>query len=504
MTSEPIVRDYRLALSSLLEDGPRPLRDLVVTDIAQDSRRVIRGGAFLACQGRSSHGLAHVAVALGRGAAAVLWEPAPGIEAPSLPAEVVGVAVPALSARSGELADRFFRRPSADLRVAAVTGTNGKTTTAYLLAQAADAVGRRGAYLGTLGAGRPGRLAGADLTTPDAVSVHRRLAEARDDGAAMLAMEVSSHALDQGRVGGVRFDTAVFTNLSRDHLDYHGTLEAYGEAKARLFQSPGLRAAVINVQDPFGRRVAEMLDTAVEAVWFSTASELIAAPRIGWIRLSEMRSLSTGLVLHVESSWGAGTLRSRLVGAFNAENLLATLGVLLGWRVPLQQALAAVGVCQAPPGRMEVFGGGAHPVAIVDYAHTPDALAKLLDAARAHARGRLHCVFGCGGDRDAGKRPQMGAIAEELADAVVLTNDNPRTEDPGAILSQIAGGMRFPESAVVIPDRAEAIRHALTEAEPGDVVVIAGKGHEDYQIVGQERRPFSDRAVVLQVFGAVS
>ncbi len=261
---------------------------------------------------------------------------------------------------------------------------------------------------------------------------------------------------------------------------------------------------MINVQDPFGRRVAEMLDNAVEAVWFSTGSELIAAPRIGWIRLSEMRSLSTGLVLHVESSWGAGTLRSRLVGAFNAENLLATLGVLLGWRVPLQQALAAVGVCQAPPGRMEVFGGGAHPVAIVDYAHTPDALAKLLDAARAHARGRLHCVFGCGGDRDAGKRPQMGAIAEELADAVVLTNDNPRTEDPGAILSQIAGGMRFPESAVVIPDRAEAIRHALSEAEPGDVVVIAGKGHEDYQIVGQERRPFSDRAVVLQVFGAVS
>ena len=504
MTSEPIVRDYRLALSSLLEDGPRPLRDLVVTDIAQDSRRVIRGGAFLACQGRSSHGLEHVAVALGRGAAAVLWEPAPGIEAPSLPAEVVGVAVPALSARSGELADRFFRRPSADLRVAAVTGTNGKTTTAYLLAQAADAVGRRGAYLGTLGAGRPGRLAGADLTTPDAVSVHRRLAEARDDGAAMLAMEVSSHALDQGRVGGVRFDTAVFTNLSRDHLDYHGTLEAYGEAKARLFQSPGLRAAVINVQDPFGRRVAELLDNAVEAVWFSTGSELIAAPGIGWIRLSEMRSLSTGLVLHVESSWGAGTLRSRLVGAFNAENLLATLGVLLGWRVPLQQALAAVGVCQAPPGRMEVFGGGAHPVAIVDYAHTPDALAKLLDAARAHARGRLHCVFGCGGDRDAGKRPQMGAIAEELADAVVLTNDNPRTEDPGAILSQIAGGMREPGGAVVIPDRAEAIRHALSEAEPGDVVVIAGKGHEDYQIVGQERRPFSDRAVVLQVFGAVS
>ena len=504
MTSEPIVRDYRLALSSLLEGEPRPSRDVMLTDISQDSRGVARGGAFLASQGRRSHGLAHVATALARGATVVLWEPAPGVEAPSLPADVIGVPVPSLGARAGELADRFFRTPSADLKVAGVTGTNGKTTTAYLLAQAADAVGRRGAYLGTLGAGRPGRLAGADLTTPDAVSVHRRLAEARDDGSDTLAMEVSSHALDQGRVGGVRFDTAVFTNLSRDHLDYHGTLEAYGAAKMRLFRSLGLRSAVINVQDPFGRALAETLDESVESVWFSTGSELIAAPRIGWIRLSGMRALATGLTLHVESSWGAGTLRSRLVGAFNAENLLATLGVMLGWRVPLQQALAAVGACQPPPGRMEVFGGGSHPVAIVDYAHTPDALAKVLDAARAHARGRLHCVFGCGGDRDPGKRPQMGAIAEELADAVVLTNDNPRTEDPREILAQIAAGMRDASRAVVIPDRANAIHHALSEAEAGDVVVIAGKGHEEYQITGEERRPFSDRRVVLEALGAAT
>ena len=265
--------------------------------------------------------------------------------------------------------------------------------------------------------------------------MHRRLAEARDDGAAMLAMEVSSHALDQGRVGGVRFDTAVFTNLSRDHLDYHGTIDAYGAAKARLFRSAGLRCAVVNVQDAFGRQLAGTLDPGVEAVWFSTSNELIASPGVGWIRLSELGVFATGLTLHVESSWGAGTLRSRLVGAFNAENLLATLGVLLGWRVPLQKALAAVAACHAPPGRMEVFGGGAHPLAIVDYAHTPDALAKLLDASRAHARGRLICVFGCGGDRDTGKRPQMGAIAEALADAVVLTSDNPRTEDPQAIIA---------------------------------------------------------------------
>ena len=295
----------------------------------------------------------------------------------------------------------------------------------------------------------------------------------------------------------MRFDTAVFTNLSRDHLDYHGTFEAYAEAKARLFRASALRNAVINVQDPFGRRLAESLEDELESVWYSTSNELIASPRVGWIRVSELSAMATGLTLHIESSWGAGTLRSRLVGAFNAENLLATLGVLLGWRVPLQKAIAAVAACHAPPGRMEVFGGGAHPVAIVDYAHTPDALAKLLDAARAHARGRLVCVFGCGGDRDAGKRPQMGAIAEEVADLVVLTSDNPRSEDPQAIIEQVAAGMRDRAAATVIPDRAEAIRQALAEAEPGDVVVIAGKGHEDYQIVGAERRPFSDRAVVL-------
>jgi UDP-N-acetylmuramoyl-L-alanyl-D-glutamate--2,6-diaminopimelate ligase len=502
VTSEPNVRDYRMTLTSLLGEALRPLHDVVVTGLAQDSRSVERGGAFLACQGRTTHGLAHLESALERGAAAVLWEPAPGVEAPSLPMGVAGVPVPQLGARAGELADRFFGHPSAGLKVAGITGTNGKTTTAFLLAQAADATGRRGAYLGTLGAGRPGRLVSATLTTPDAVSVHRRLAEARDDGASVLAMEVSSHALDQGRVGGVRFDTAVFTNLSRDHLDYHGTLDAYGAAKTRLFHTPGLRCAVVNVLDPFGRALAESLADGLECVWFSASSELIPSPRVGWIRLSEMRALATGLVLHIESSWGAGTIRSRLVGAFNAENLLATLSVLLGWRVPLQQALAAVSACHAPPGRMEVFGGGAHPVAIVDYAHTPDALGKLLDAARAHAHGKLICVFGCGGDRDLGKRPQMGAIAEHLADAVVLTNDNPRSEDPRAILAQIAAGMQQPAAALVIPDRAEAIRHALAEAEPGDVVVIAGKGHEDYQIVGTERRPFSDRAVVLESFGA--
>jgi UDP-N-acetylmuramoyl-L-alanyl-D-glutamate--2,6-diaminopimelate ligase len=491
----------RISLGVLLEGLAQPPRDVELADLAFDSRQVTPGAAFLACQGRASHGLAHAAAAVERGAVAVLWEPVPGIEAPVLPPQVVALAVPGLRRLAGELADRFFGRPSAELSVAGFTGTNGKTTSAYLLAQAADLVGRRGMYLGTIGFGRPGALEDPGLTTPDVVSVHRRLAAARDAGARTMSLEVSSHALDQERVAAVRFDTAVFTNLTRDHLDYHGTLEAYGDAKARLFRMPGLQRAVINVRDEFGARLATTLDASVERVLYSTSNELWIEPGAGWIRLPELRATTAGLTLHVESSWGAGTLRSPLVGEFNAENLLAVLGVLLGWGVPLQQALIALATCVAPPGRMEAFGGGAQPLALVDYAHSPDALAKVLDAARAHARGRVFCVFGCGGDRDPGKRPLMGAIAESHADVVIVTDDNPRTEDSRAILEQILGGMREPDAVHVVADRAEAIHLALAEADAGDVVVIAGKGHEHYQVVGTATRPFSDRAVVLDALG---
>ena len=498
----PEAPQYRASLAALLDGIAVPPRDLELRDIELDSRRVTPGAAFLACQGRTTHGLAHATDAVAAGAVVVLWEPVEGVEPPALPAQVVVVPVEGLRRRAGTIADRFFRAPSAELRIAAFTGTNGKTTSAYLLAQAADLLGRRGAYLGTLGSGRPGALRNAGLTTPDAVSVHRRLAEARDAGAVTLGMEVSSHALDQERVAGVRFDTAAFTNLTRDHLDYHGTLEAYGEAKARLFAIPGLERAVVNARDDFGRTLAGRIGPDVERVLYSTSNELWAEPGTGWIRLPELRTTTAGLTLHVESSWGAGTLRSRLIGEFNAENLLAVLGVLLGWNVPLQQALVALAACSAPPGRMEAFGGGAQPLALVDYAHTPDALGKVLDAARAHARGRLFCVFGCGGDRDPGKRPLMGAAAEAHADVVVLTDDNPRSEASTAILGQIQAGMRDAGAAHVIADRAEAIHFALTEADAGDVVVIAGKGHEDRQIVGSESRPFSDRQVVLDALGA--
>jgi UDP-N-acetylmuramoyl-L-alanyl-D-glutamate--2,6-diaminopimelate ligase len=497
MTDAKQAFDYRMTLGRLLEgyDVAAP-HGVQVTDVVQDSREATPGAVFLACKGRTTHGLRHAAAAIERGAVAVLWEPDVDMEAPVLPERVAAIAIPHLGRHVGAIADRFFRRPSADLRVAGITGTNGKTTTAYLLAQASDYVGRRGWYVGTLGHGRPHAIDSGGLTTPDAVTVQRRLARARDAGATAVGFEVSSHALDQDRVAGVSFDTAVFTNLTRDHLDYHGTLEAYGAAKARLLHAPGLRHAVINVRDPFGRELVDRIDPVIEKVVFTTANDVWAERGTGWIRVPELRATATGLTIHLESSWGAGTLRSRLVGEFNAENLLAVLGVLLGWNVPLQKALAALTLCAPPPGRMETFGGGAQPLVLVDYAHSPDALGKVLEAARAHTAGRLFCVFGCGGDRDAGKRPQMGAIAEAVADVVIVTDDNPRTEGSATIIGQVLAGMRDAGAAQVVPDRAEAIRHALDEAEAGDVVVIAGKGHEDYQIVGTETRPFSDREVV--------
>jgi len=498
-TAEP--RTYRTTLSRLLAGIATPLRDVEIADLTQDSRAVTPGAAFLACPGRTTHGIAHAAAAVERGAVAVLWEPVEGVEAPVLPGHVAVHAIPGLGRRVGEIADRYFESPSADVRVAAFTGTNGKTTSAFLLAQASDFVGRRSSYLGTIGYGRPQALRGVGLTTPDAVSVHRRIAEARDAGAVTLGMEVSSHALDQDRVAAVRFDTAAFTNLTRDHLDYHGSLEAYGAAKARLFDWPGLRCAVVNARDEFGRTLLGRLDPSVERILCTTSNELWLEPDAGWIRVPEIRALPTGLTLHVETSWGAGALRSRLIGEFNAENLVVVLGVLLGWGVPLQQALVALAACEPPPGRMESLGGGAKPLALVDYAHTPDALAKALESARAHTQGRLYCVFGCGGDRDPGKRPLMGAIAEAGADVVVVTDDNPRTEDSRAILEQILSGFRDPSAAHVVADREEAIRYAIGEAEAGDVVVIAGKGHEAGQTVGTEVRPFSDRAVVIDALG---
>ncbi|MGE0029529.1 MAG: UDP-N-acetylmuramoyl-L-alanyl-D-glutamate--2,6-diaminopimelate ligase [Steroidobacteraceae bacterium] len=487
-----------MRLDTLLE-GIAAAPPLPVAGLTLDSRAAGPGDAFVALKGGSRHGLDHAPQAIAQGARAVLWDPAEGTTPAVTARNVAYVAVRNLRDRLGGIADRYYGSPSSRLAVAGVTGTNGKTTCAWLLASAVQNLGRRGAYLGTLGAGFPPEVAGAALTTPDVITLHRQLRALADAQASHVAMEVSSHALDQGRVDGVRMRVAAFCNLSRDHLDYHGTMERYAQAKERLFRLPGLEHAVINVGDPVGARFAASLATGVALTSVAVGGRAPAASR--FIHVARTHLAQGGLELEIDGHFGQRRLRSRLVGGFNAENLAVTLGMLLGWGFDVDEAIAALGNCTAPPGRMESYRLANGALAVVDYAHTPDALTQALTALRAHARGRILVVFGCGGDRDPGKRALMGEAAERLADRVIVTDDNPRGEDAERIVAMILAGLREPARARVVRDRALAIDAALDEARPGDVVLVAGKGHEDYQIVGNERRSFSDRACVLRHAG---
>ncbi len=521
------------ALGPVLAGLAEVPQDLRVADITQDSREVIAGGAFLACRGHTHHGLEYAPRAVEAGARVILWESAPGVTPPPLDASVVVREVPRLHAQLGLIADRFFGAPSAALQIAAITGTNGKTTCAWLLAQALSLLGRRAAYLGTLGVGSvaPPALQPLMHTTPDAVTLHRLLAGLRADGFDAVAMEVSSHALAQERCAAVRLHTAAFTNLTRDHLDYHGDMASYGAAKARLLEWPALHARVVNVDDAFGRALAlrYAADSAAPAprLWVTACGcrgdgRAAMAHGVDYVYANRVTLTQAGLDIELESSRGARgpvQLSSPLRGTFNAENLLTVLAVLLAWEVPLERACAVLSRCQAAPGRLQPEGGGALPLVLIDYAHTPDALAVALQAARAYCRGQLWCVFGCGGERDTGKRSQMGRIAAEAADQIIVTDDNPRREDPGQIVAAILAGVeqaagerrtaeapsvrpgRLPETRV-IHQRGEAIGCAIAHAAPMDVVLVAGKGHEDYQVVGSERRPFSDTACVRAALAA--
>ncbi|HET9390720.1 MAG TPA: UDP-N-acetylmuramoyl-L-alanyl-D-glutamate--2,6-diaminopimelate ligase [Steroidobacteraceae bacterium] len=495
---------HRLAdLTAGLVAAPPELR---VSDITLDSRAATSGSLFLACRGRTHHGLKFAPEAVARGARAVLYE-SPTADEPPAPADSIvaqlgnGIfvaAVPQLSRHVGVIADRFFASPSQALTVAGITGTNGKTTCAWLLAQALQHSNHPAAYMGTLGYGVPPSLTTTQHTTPDAVSVHRQLAELRKLRAECVCMEVSSHAIDQDRIAGVRFNTAAFTNLTRDHLDYHGSMEAYGAAKARLFDWPSLANRIVNIDDPFGANLARRTSPSrLVLTSRTTAPSAGSVPHAAYVRAVGALPETAGLTIDIESSWGDTQLQVSLVGEFNVENVLTVLAVLLAWKIPLAQACQALARCRAPSGRMELFGGtSTAPLAIVDYAHTPDALAKALQGARQHCRGRLRVVFGCGGDRDAGKRPVMGRIATELADEVIVTDDNPRTEDPARIVAGILEGVADRTTVLIEHDRAKAIQLALRASGPADVVLIAGKGHEDYQVYGHVRRAFSDQAVV--------
>lgn len=459
-----------------------------VLHVTQDSRTVAPGDVFLAFPGDRSDGRAHIEQAVARGAAGVLWE----IDGFRWPAhlDVPQLGVGGLRGLAPAIAAHVYGHPSRSLWMAGVTGTNGKTSCSHWIAQALGHSGRRTAVIGTLGNGFPGQLKTATHTTPDAVTLQRELRTLRDAGADAVAMEVSSHALDQGRVTGVKFDTALFTNLTRDHLDYHGDMASYGAAKEKLFTWPGLGHAVINLDDEFGRGLADRIDGAgVPVLRYGIGRGDIAAHRV---------DLSTrGLQLEIRTPWGPAELQSRMIGGFNVSNLLGTLGVLLTSGVALVPAVQALAHIEPVRGRLEMLRLPGRPLVVVDYAHTPDALEKALETLRelvGHESGaRLLCVFGCGGDRDPGKRPLMGEVATRLAHLAIVTSDNPRSEDPRAIVDQIVAGARSNHQVEI--DRADAIRCALSLATPADIVLIAGKGHETTQEIAGRRLPFDDLLV---------
>jgi UDP-N-acetylmuramoyl-L-alanyl-D-glutamate--2,6-diaminopimelate ligase len=461
---------------------------IVVSGLALDSRHVRTGDAFFALHGTRGHGIEFVAGAVQRGASVVLAEAPPRVlKDPGVPV----LWIDGLHTFVGEIASRFFGRPSESMRVIGVTGTNGKTSTVQLLAQALESLGHRTATIGTLGAGLHGQLREGERTTPDAIAVQRLMAEFRGDGATHVAMEVSSHALEQGRVAAMDFAVAAFTNLTRDHLDYHGNMEAYGAAKAKLFAWPDLEAAVINTDDEFGRKLVNKLAPDVKALRLSSAGDVSAD-----IAATDIVTSAEGVAFHLRTPWGSRVLRSRLLGRFNVANLLTVIACLGAIGESFDRIVDAVEALEPVNGRMNRIGGvEGLPLVVVDYAHTPDALEQAITALRAHCAAKLICVFGCGGERDAGKRPQMGDIAERLADIAIVTDDNPRGEDGDAIVSQILAGMKQPQYATVLRDREAAIRAALGMARPGDVVLIAGKGHETYQEGATGKRAFDDMAV---------
>ncbi len=471
---------------------------IVVRGLTLDSRRVQPGDAFVALQGTATHGIAFAPAAAERGAVAVLAEDSGTGNRESRIGkadETPVVWVEDLRTGLGAIASHWFGEPSQALRVIGVTGTNGKTSTVQLLAQALHEGGLRVATIGTLGAGAYGAIREGERTTPDAIAVHGLLADFRDADVSHVAMEVSSHALEQGRVNAVAFELAVFTNLTRDHLDYHGTMDAYGAAKQRLFAWPGLGAAIINVDDAFGRALTSTVGAGTKLLRYGIErdeAEVVARA---------IQTGADGLAFRLVTPWGEGDVTTRLLGRFNVSNLLAVAACLGQLGFTFERIRAALAGLDPVAGRMNRLGGGAQALVVIDYAHTPDALEQALTSLRAHCAGRLVCVFGCGGERDAGKRPQMGAIAEALADRIIVTDDNPRGEDGDAIVAQILAGLARPAAAVVERDRAAAIAAAIADARPGDVVLIAGKGHEPYQEVAGVKRPFDDLQVARAALG---
>ena len=477
----------------------RQAPEISVSGLSLDSRLAQSGDLFFALHGQKVHGKNFIDEAIKRGVNVVMWaSPTPQQDS----REGVPIfGVPGLKEIVGTIAERFYGSPSSQQWVVGVTGTNGKTSVTQFIAQALHQKTPCG-VIGTLGNGVYGQLNETVFTTPDAVTLHTLLDDMHHDDVNHVVMEVSSHGLEQGRASGVSFDVAVFTNLSHEHLDYHGDMESYGKAKRRLFESAGLKYAVINIDDDYGRKLLTSLPASTGTVSYGFAVGTVLPSLLG----SDLQLGSSGLRMHVESDWGSADLHVPLIGGFNAENILAALGALLASGIHFDDAVERLQKVSSVSGRMQAYGGriigdhiGDHvvgnerqPLVVVDYAHTPDALEQVLTTMRQHTTGKLWCLFGCGGERDTSKRPLMAAVAERLADRVIISDDNPRNENSQVIIADILQGFKHANDVLVIPDRAKAIESLILEVEESDVVLIAGKGHEEVQIVGDQRLPFND------------
>lgn len=472
-------------------------------ELVSDSRKVKTGDVFFAYPGDAADGRAYIAQALKNGASAVLYESEKFTWDAAW--SIAHHAASGLKQLSGQIAHTYYGKADKGMLVVAVTGTNGKTSCTQWLGHALSHLGQATGVIGTLGTGiynhgQRGEFEETGNTTPDALLLQHALSEMRQQGVAALAIEASSIGLEQGRMSGMHVDIALFTNFTRDHLDYHGDEQHYEAAKRILFDWPGLQHAVINLDDAMGLRLVSHLalkQPAVPVIGYTCealAVGLEAPTGVAVLRASAIRTNANGTAFHLDSPFGSAHVKTQLVGQFNVSNALGILGVLLAKGIAWDAALHAIELLVAVPGRMQQFGGHDAPLIVIDYAHTPDALEKTLNTLRQvtqQRNGELWCVFGCGGDRDPGKRPQMGAIAE-LADHVIVTSDNPRNEEPGAIISQILAGMKAPQSAQALEDRAAAILWAVRHAGKADVVLLAGKGHETYQEIKGKKLPFLD------------
>ncbi len=481
-----------MQLSTLLNNITSVTQDCDIQGLTQDSREVEKGFVFVVRSGQTTHGSEYISQAIKKGANVVLHEKQQPVEWNS--ESVITLGVENLEQRLGEIAANFYGNPSADMTVIGITGTNGKTSCSHFIAQALDSLGKVCGVIGTLGYGLFGDLTPGLHTTPEPINIQKWLAKLKSQGAKYVAMEASSHGLEQGRANGIEFDIAVFTNLTRDHLDYHGNMQQYGRAKRRLFEFPYLKKAVINLDDEFGRQLAQEFKQKYPIMTFGLDKPAIEGS--SHVTAKDMQLTTQGIKAQITCEGEQASLTSPLLGRINMSNLLTATTVLMALDIPLPQVVDSLSHATTVSGRMQPFRQITGPLVVIDYAHTPDALEKALSTLRECCDGLLWCVFGCGGGRDTGKRRAMAEAVETYADQIVVTDDNPREEDPENITDEILQGIMNVSAVIVEHDRAQAIKFAMDQAGESDIVLVAGKGHEAFQVIGEERRPFSDIKVV--------